>query len=159
MCISQRQHRPKRRLTLFTIWWTKSIFSWAYYLNVIQWARDRGTHFTPCTGGWWAQPSLWSAPSLCPEESQESHYQYCQKSPHDDLEYSKKRLIFTTPWTHRLLIVHTNVLHKNKVQCSLTRQGTSEVHSQTRFVLSLQLITCKEVEWYRYRLASCQGVV
>lgn len=131
------------------------------------WYNDPGTegqghvviHFTPCTGGWWALPSLWSAPSLCPGESQESHYQYCQKSPYDDLKHSKKILTFTTPWTHWLLIVRTNVLHKDKVKCPLTRQGTSEVHSQTKFVLSLQLITCKEVEWYRLRLASCQGVV
>ena len=57
----------------------------------------------PCTGDWWAQPLLSSALSLCPGESLGSHYQYCQRSRHDDLEHSKKRLTYMyimTSWNH-----------------------------------------------------------
>ena len=71
------------------------------HIALIPMAGKNTREVIPCTGDWWAQPSLWSALSLCPGESLESHYQYCQRLRHDDLEHSKKRLTYMyimTPW-------------------------------------------------------------
>ena len=153
-------HVHSRRQTL---WWTKSTFSWACYQNVIQWSRDRGTG--TCSHSfhtlyWWLVSSALTVVCtlLVPRGESGESLPVLPEVPIRRPETQQENTdIHNTPWTHRLLIVRTNVLHKDKVKCPLTRQGTSEVHSQTKFVLSLQLITCKE--WYRLRLASCQGVV
>ena len=133
------------------------------FTNVIQWARDGGTE--TCSHSfhtlyWWLVSSALTVVCtlLVPRGESGESLPVLPEVPIRRPETQQENTdIHNTPWTHRLLIVRTNVLHKDKVKCPLTRQGTSEVHSQTKFVLSLQLITCKE--WYRLRLASCQGVV
>ena len=119
---------------------------------VIQWTRDRGTG--TCSHSfhtlyWWLVSSALTVVCtlLVPRGESGESLPVLPEVPIRRPETQQENTdIHNTPWTHRLLIVRTNVLHKDKVKCPLTRQGTSEVHSQTKFVLSLQLITCKEVD-------------
>lgn len=97
---------------------------------------------SPCTGGWWAPPLLWSVLSFVPEVSQESHYHYCQRWWHADLQ--EKDVDDSTKGAHDLNCTYSPMFftRMKSSTCSLTVQGGAEVHSLTRTIPPLQLITC-----------------